>query len=156
MQDQNPYSPPAAEISADQAMPGQATFPGLRRLPYFLWSIALGVGFVILMAIGGAIAGATNSPEAMIIVMAIGYIALFVVAIILGVKRLNNLGTSGAWILLMFVPIVSIGLSIFLIAFPEGYTKHRTLDTAAKVIIGIFVAFIVLAILGGVLGGMAG
>jgi len=52
------------------------------------------------------------------------------------------------------VPILNIVVGIRLIAAPEGYAVHKTLDTPGKVIVGLligalllFVAFVVFAIM---------
>lgn len=49
------------------------------------------------------------------------------------------------------VPLLNIFVGIRCIAYPEGYEDHKTLDTPAKVIIGIFVGLLVLVILVAVL-----
>ena len=61
------------------------------------------------------------------------------------------MGTSGWWILLMFVPFVSAILSIMLYACPEGYADTRKMDTAGVVIASIFGVLMVLSFFGGFL-----
>ena len=47
----------------------------------------------------------------------------------------------------MIVPIVNILVGVRYIACPEGYADHQTLDTAGKVIVGLFFAMIALVVL---------
>lgn len=61
-------------------------------------------------------------------------------------KRLQNLGYSGWWVLGMLVPVLNIAVGVKCFAAPEGYADHKTLDTAGKVIIGSFLAMIVLTV----------
>jgi uncharacterized membrane protein YhaH (DUF805 family) len=51
------------------------------------------------------------------------------------VLRLHNLGTSGWWSLLVFVPFVNIFLDLRCLAYPEGHSDHRRLDSAGNVIL---------------------
>ena len=60
--------------------------------------------------------------------------------------RFRNQGSSGLWALGMFVPILNIYTGLRAMAFPEGYADHRTLDTPAKILIGVWLAFFVLGI----------
>jgi uncharacterized membrane protein YhaH (DUF805 family) len=55
--------------------------------------------------------------------------------IIITVLRLHNMGTSGWWSLLIFIPVVNIFLDLRCLAYPEGYSDHRRLDSAARVIL---------------------
>jgi uncharacterized membrane protein YhaH (DUF805 family) len=69
------------------------------------------------------------------------------------VQRLINVGLSGWWVLGLLVPILNIWVAVQCVAAPEGYAQHKTLDTAGKVIIGLFLGSIVLIILMAILAG---
>jgi hypothetical protein len=62
------------------------------------------------------------------------------------VQRLINVGLSKWWVPGLIVPLLNIWVAIQCIAAPEGYAQHKTLDTAGKVIIGLFPGAIVLVI----------
>jgi len=61
--------------------------------------------------------------------------------------RLQNIGMSGWWSLLMFVPIANLLIGVYCLAYPEGYQDTKELDTAAKVIIGTIVGLLVLGLI---------
>ena len=71
----------------------------------------------------------------------------------IAVQRLINVGLSGWWVLGLIVPILNIWVGFQCLAAPEGYAQHKTLDTAGKVIIGVFLGAIVLFIAIAVLAG---
>jgi uncharacterized membrane protein YhaH (DUF805 family) len=72
---------------------------------------------------------------------------LFMIATLyVGAQRTKNLGMSGAAILWTFVPIMNLWIGWRMIACPEGYEDHRTLDVPGKVISGLWIGMIVLAI----------
>jgi uncharacterized membrane protein YhaH (DUF805 family) len=70
---------------------------------------------------------------------------------LLTVGRLQNLGMSGWWSLLLLVPIANVLLNLRCLAFPAGYADHRTMDVASKRILASLVllmgASVVLTIL---------
>jgi uncharacterized membrane protein YhaH (DUF805 family) len=69
----------------------------------------------------------------------------FVAGIVILVLRFKNLGYSGWWVLGLIVPILNLVVAIRLIAAPEGYAVHKTLDTPGKVIVGLAIgAFLLL------------
>ena len=54
----------------------------------------------------------------------------------------------------MFVPILNILVGVRALCCPEGYAHHKTLDTPAKVLIGIFIGLLVLVVLGTIISAM--
>ena len=70
-------------------------------------------------------------------------------------QRMVNTGYSPWWCVAIIVPILNILVVIRCIACPEGYADHRTLDTAGKVIVGLFFAMFALLIIGAFLAGMS-
>ena len=87
-------------------------------------------------------AGTAGIAEAVILVAVIN----FVITILISVKRLKNLGHSGWWVLGLFVPILNIVVSVRMLAAPEGYADHKTLDGPGKVIIGVLIGMFVMVI----------
>ena len=125
------YSAPNAELATETVA---GNYEGIRRLPYFGYSI----GAQVLFYLGLFLVGESGS----LFLMA----ALVAATAWIVVMRLKNTGWSGWWALGMLVPLLNIYVGLRAIAFPEGYSDHKTLDTPAKVIIGIFVGFFVLGI----------
>lgn len=135
------YATPDADL--DAGIDTDKVYPGLRRLPYFLYSLGINVFFSVFV---GVVAGFAES--ALGITTNIMMLVLVAVSVYLIIQRLHNLGSSGWWALAMFVPFLNIWIGIKTLAFPEGYDDHKTLDTTAKVIVGIMVGAMVLGIAG--------
>ena len=134
----NPYTAPGAPI-AEPAI--SRSYAGLRRLPFFGWSVLLSI---IYMA---GIMASTEVPMLALVcvgVMLIGSLYLYVL-------RFRNQGSSGFWALGMFVPLLNLYTGLRAIAFPEGYADHRTLDTPAKILIGLWLAAFLLGIAAAIL-----
>jgi uncharacterized membrane protein YhaH (DUF805 family) len=93
------------------------------------------IGAVLLIVVSSA-----HDPAAIYLVSVLATGA----SLCLTALRLHNMAMSGWWSLLLFVPIVNIFLNLRCFAFPEGYSEHRRLDSAAKVILGFILAAIVI------------
>lgn len=59
------------------------------------------------------------------------------------VLRLKNIGKSGWWALLSFIPIGNLYIAYLCFLAPEGYTRTRKLDTPAFIILGVIVLIFV-------------
>ena len=129
----NPYAAPSADISEPAI---HRSYSGLRRLPFFGCSVGLTVLYMVGLMLGG--------QEPTIALISVGLV--LVGSIYLYVLRFRNQDSSGLWALGMFVPILNIYTGLRAMAFPEGYADHRTLDTPAKILIGVWLAFFVLGI----------
>ena len=134
----NPYSAPTAPISE----PGVSrSYNGLRRLPFFGWTVLLTLVYsfgVVLSAEAPAIGLACMG------LMLAGSLYLYVL-------RFRNQGSSGLWALGMFVPLLNLYTGLRALAFPEGYADHRTLDTPARVLIGVWLLSLVLGVAAAIL-----
>jgi len=64
--------------------------------------------------------------------------------IALAYQRCKNIGMNPWWSLGIMVPFLNIFVGLRCLAYPEGYEDHKTLDTPAKVILGILVTLLVL------------
>lgn len=115
---------PAAVDGGNPAGP-VPQYDGLARLPFFLTTICIGVAGGLCML----------APEPF---GTVAYLATLAALIYAGCLRLANIGSTGWLIILMFLPVANIILSIYLQAYPPGYSNHRQLDTPAKVILGIY------------------
>lgn len=138
MSTQNPFAVPETfgDIASDVG--SGRTYGGIRRLPYFGYSVA---NSLISNVLSFAVAAGGIAEAALGIA-----ILSFVVTIFVGVKRLENLGYSGWWILGLLVPLLNILVAMRMLAAPEGYADHKTLDGPAKAIIGVIIGLIVLVI----------
>lgn len=125
----------------------------VRYLAYsFMATLLMFVGLIVFGGILGALSSG-GSPEAMIgvffIIYAIfGIVSLFISAV-LGVRRLHDLDKTGWLWLLFLVPIVNLGMMIYLLFFPgtEGenqYGKKPEPNTALTWVAGIIapIAFV--------------
>jgi uncharacterized membrane protein YhaH (DUF805 family) len=114
----------------------QKHYGGIRRIGYFFGMLGAGV-------LSTACNVATEGEPS---VALLGLAVVNVLAFILVVNRLHNIGMSGWWSLLILVPIANIYIGIKCLVCPEGYEDTKTLDTAGKIIAGIFIGFVVFVI----------
>ena len=136
MAETNVYDAPDSDL-AMEAIAGD--YEGLRRLPYFGYSL----GVQVLVYLGLFLVGESGFLFLMAVSVAAG--------VWLAVMRLKNTGWSGWWVLGMFVPLLNFYVSIRALAFPEGYSDHKTLDTPAKILIGLFVGLFVVGIVAAIM-----
>jgi uncharacterized membrane protein YhaH (DUF805 family) len=135
MADANPYTAPDAELagaSEELYQPSIFSFQGrLGRLRYLAYGIGVNLVLMIVMVpLMGATAFMGGDPDGMsvtvMVVIGIFYIATFVVSIMFGKRRLNDLNRSGWWFLLFIIPLVNLALIIYLLFFPgtDGPNNH--------------------------------
>ncbi len=131
-------------------------YPGYGRLRYFLITMVFTIlCYAIAAAIGFAMYGSKPNIGVVVLVVIAVFSAMLAGSIYIGVQRLKNLGMSGLALFWMFVPFMNMWLGWRMIACPPGYEDHRTLDTPAKVITGIWIGSMVLAFAAGILGNLA-
>ena len=142
----SPYATPESTQSLGE-VETQRVYGGIRRLPYFAFSVLSAVVFqVIAFALGYSEEATASTENAGIFLIVLGIflaITLWLVA-----SRSINSGYSPWWCLGIFIPILNIIVGIRCLACPEGYAQHKTLDTAGKVIGIIFLAVMVLVFAG--------
>lgn len=131
-----PYNPQGSGYVTSSAV------LGFNRVQYFgTWVLTNILVWGIIFAIGFFMAGAqqagTMDAKAMetgATYLGIGTIAaavfLSLFAIWLGVKRLQNIGWHGAWILLALFPLTTPFIALGLMALPPGYAQSKKLDGA--------------------------
>lgn len=137
MSEYNPFAAPATTEYATENSEGR-TYGGIGRLAYF------GFSFLINL-VSGVLQYAVAAGEMGWLFLIVSFIGLGF-GIWIAVQRLINVGLSRWWVLGLIVPILNIWVAVQCIAAPEGYAQHKTLDTAGKVIIGVFLGLFVLLI----------
>ena len=145
----NPYAATSASIEPSSTVTSQRSYGGIGRLAYFGYSFLAGVVYTLVEA--GVSAVGNEGAAIFLLPMILAYLGvlLWIVAL-----RMINTGYSPWWCVGMFVPFLNILVGIRCIACPEGYADHRTLDTAGKIIVGLFFAMFALIILALVVGGL--
>lgn len=143
----NPYTAPSVTQAA-VVQPEVGRYPGFGRLAYVGMQILLMIVLLVLVFIASAVTGQDlqGAGIATLLVLLVSTAG----GIYIGLKRVQNLGMSGWAILWSFVPIMNIWIGWRALACPEGYEDHRQLDTAGKVITGLWIALIALAVLGNI------
>lgn len=143
MNQENPFATPDAELDTGPAPGLLRDYGGIGRLAYFGYTVLF--TFLSMFIVGGlAAAGGLSS-----LLLTQGILAL--VSFVLAYKRLINIGDNGWLCLLLMIPLVNIFIGVRCLAYPTGYADHKQLDTAAKVIIGLFVGIIVIGVIFGIL-----
>lgn len=139
MSQQNPFSVPSTFGETAVEPITQQAYGGIGRLAYFGYSILNSiVSNLLVLALGAVL-----PPEAVAVALIVPVLS-FVAGIVIAVLRLKNMGYSGWWVLGLIVPILNLIVAVKLIAAPEGYSVHKTLDTPGKIIVGVMLGLIVL------------
>ncbi len=126
MTDQNPYTTPDASLAveADETyQPSVFSFSGrIGRLRYlaYITGVYLVVAAIVfpIMAIFGGTTGPTGAPDIPAIawaILSIVYIAVLVLVLTFGKRRMNDLNRTGWWMLLFFVPVVGMLLALYML-----------------------------------------
>lgn len=147
MSEHNPFAAPSDSHDPASEQFANKDYGGIGRGAYFGLSVGAGIVNNVLQAVI-----IQADPGIGIVV---GLILSLGITFALAFYRLKNLGYGGAWALGMIVPFLNILVGLRCLACPEGYADHKTLDTTAKVIIGIFFGAIALVIIAIALGSMA-
>ena len=144
MSEYNPFSAPPAFDDPASEVAAQRVYGGIGRLAYFGLSILISI---VSNAVTLLIANLVTPDQTTTLIVG-GVVALLnlIASVTVTVLRLKNLGMNGFWVLGLIVPILNLVIAVRLIAAPEGYADHKTLDTAGKWIVGIFIGLFVLAL----------
>lgn len=132
MAEQSIYAAPSADLNTAR----DGVYPGMRRVPYFGWSVGIQLVYY------AALTTVDENPAMILPALAI----MIGASMYLLVQRLRNTGSSAWWAALILVPLVNIYVGLKALAFPEGYDDHKKLDGAAKVVITLFLGCFVLGI----------
>ena len=140
--EQNPFSVPSTFGETAVEPISQQVFGGIGRLAYFGYSFLNSfLSQVLTLAVVAALP-AEAAPIALLIVAGLSIGAGIAIVLL----RLKNLGYSGWWLLSLIVPILNIVVTVRLIAAPEGYAIHKTLDTPGRVIVGLLIGIFLLLV----------
>ncbi|WP_277052515.1 DUF805 domain-containing protein [Zestomonas thermotolerans] len=159
----SPYAPPQARVSEELPEFGElrpfTTDGRIGRLRYLAWSLVLAVAGAVLFAVAGigmAIHVAVGS-----LLIAAASIALCVVAVMIGVQRLHDIGWSGWLLLLNLVPVVGSVFSLLMLLMPGSVGANRygppppANSTAVKVLAALWLIPFAALLLALVFGGFA-
>jgi len=124
----NPYQAPASDVTGEQAnhpyQPRIFTAEGrIGRLRYLAYGVIINLCFIpaalLILAIGAATTGDSGQPSFIVWVLAgIAYVALIAFSFVLAKRRLNDLNQSGWLSLLLLIPLVNLGVILWLIFTP--------------------------------------
>jgi uncharacterized membrane protein YhaH (DUF805 family) len=120
----------------------EKNYGGIHRTGYFFGMLGVAVINGIFNAAGQGESG----------IASIAWIITLVASFVLVVSRLHNIGMSGWWSLLILVPVANLFVGVKCAMCPEGYQYTKTLDTAGKIIAGIFFGLVVLVLISVVIG----
>ena len=93
------------------------------RLRYLAYGLGLGLLFIIPVFVGGMLMAVSTVLGMAVLVLA--YVAMLIFSLALGVRRLHDLDKSGWWLLLMIVPLVNLGMAIYLLFFVGTIGENR-------------------------------
>jgi uncharacterized membrane protein YhaH (DUF805 family) len=138
----NPYQPPSTGSSFLSTGPG--SFGGIGRGQFFVFGFLNSLAQNVFAAVFG------DSP----LLILVGIIGI-VVGLILIFLRLQNLGYSGLYFLLVFIPIANF-LPLFQASIcPTGYAVTKKLDAIGTVLACLILAAIFIPLLLLLLGAAA-
>lgn len=129
-----PYAPPTANVAETLPEFAELKLFGVEgrigRLRYLAWSLAMTFVAMIFAGIGGLAAYALGSDSSLLaivggLVAAVAFIAMIVVGIQIGVKRLHDIGWSGWLLLVNLVPVLGSVFSIIMLVVPGSTGVNR-------------------------------
>jgi len=117
------------------APPEPADHPGIGRAAYFGLSLLVGLVAVFFLGLLGL-----QDP-------AVGGFVIAAASIALAANRFRNMGMSGWWSLLIFLPLVNVVVQVMLLVCQPGYTQTNRLDAHGKLVLWILVGSILVGVL---------
>ncbi|MEW4566862.1 hypothetical protein AB1L88_03255 [Tautonia sp. JC769] len=136
----NPYEAPQAELGASSpSMAVGKTYGGIGRGLYFGLGVLIWLASVVFLVILSLV-----RPEAYLQGSMFAMLAQIAAMIYVSGLRIRNMGQSAWWGLALVVPVYGLIVLIRCLAYPEGWSDHRTLDPAGKVIGGLIAAAIII------------
>ncbi|WP_417663100.1 DUF805 domain-containing protein [Pseudomonas sp.] len=153
-----PYAPPQAPVGERLPEFGElkpfTTDGRIGRLRFLAWTLVLML--VCAPIFGIAAAGFALSTAVGVILMVILSVALVIAGVMINVQRLHDIGWSGWLLLITIVPLVGSVFSLLMLVMPgtNGPNRYGPMPpantTAVKVLAGLWIVFIVLAVIVGV------
>jgi hypothetical protein len=135
----NPYEAPQAELGASSSSTVARTYGGIGRGLYFGLGVLIWLASVVFLVVLSLV-----RPEAYLQGSMFAMVAQIAGMIYVSGLRIKNLGQSPWWGLALIVPVYGLIVMIRCLAYPEGWSDHRRLDFAGKVIGGLIAAAIIL------------
>lgn len=122
--------------------PAKIDQPGATRLGYILGMLFLpgvvAAGLLFVVPQVGAMLPESLAPFAPVL-----FLLVPLIAIMITVKRFQNLAMSGAWVLGLLVPLLNLWLNYRLFAAPPGYGFTGKLDGIGKFLAVIYWLFVI-------------
>lgn len=151
----SPYATPKATVAESLPEFGELKVIGIEgrigRLRYLAWSLVL---ILACMPVFGIAAGFFAASEILGgLLMVIAGIAVAVISIMFGVKRLHDIGWSGWLLLITLVPVVGGVFSLLMFIIPGSTEANRfgppppPNSTVVKVLALLWIALIIVGIL---------
>jgi uncharacterized membrane protein YhaH (DUF805 family) len=158
----SPYAPPQAELGLERADYAKLSALSLKgrigRLRFLAWSLGasaviLITFLIIFLAIGISFTAGLSSMGASISVSLVLGLAILLVTLSIGVKRLHDLGWSGWLWLLTLIPVLGGIFSLLLIVLPGSPATNRygppppPNSTAVKLLAGCWLVVVLIMII---------
>lgn len=151
----SPYATPKATVAESLPEFGELKVIGIEgrigRLRYLAWSLVL---ILACMPVFGIAAGFFAASEILGgLLMVIAGIAVAVISIMFGVKRLHDIGWSGWLLLITLVPVVGGVFSLLMFIIPGSTEANRfgppppPNSTVVKVLALLWIALIIVGII---------
>lgn len=151
----SPYATPKATVAESLPEFGELKMIGIEgrigRLRYLAWSLVL---ILACMPVFGIAAGFFAASEILGgLLMVIAGIAVAVISIMFGVKRLHDIGWSGWLLLITLVPVVGGVFSLLMFIIPGSTEANRfgppppPNSTVVKVLALLWIALIIVGII---------
>lgn len=129
-----PYAPPTANVA--EPLPEFAELKPfgiegrIGRLRYLAWSLVMMAIAMVIFGIGAAVIFALGSDTSLLTIIGgllgtLAFIAMAVVSIQIGVKRLHDIGWSGWLLLVSLIPAVGSVFSIIMLVVPGSTGANR-------------------------------
>jgi uncharacterized membrane protein YhaH (DUF805 family) len=131
---ENPYEAPSADLKAAplESATGR-TYGGIGRGAFFgAWMLIIVVGVVVAI-VAVVMMGERFFEESIGALLALRLMLTAALVVAAG-QRIKNLGQSPWWGLTILIPLYNLIVFVRCLAYPEGWSDHKTLDTTGKVI----------------------
>lgn len=152
---ESPFAPPRADVGVEiEEGFGELNLWGISgrigRVRYLAWSLVLGL--ISLPVIGICELSMKASLFLGGALMLVAYVAMIVVGVMFGAKRLHDVGWSAWWLLLFIVPIANFVLSLLMLFMPgtQGSNNYGAPpppnSTAVKILAWCWLLYLVFII----------
>ena len=161
MAEANPYVSPTDDLVSEQKLAVKPEFFSMSqrigRIRYLAYNSVYMLVFYLILAVLGVAAAVSTAGESVpvvsIVVAGLVYLCFLFASIVLGIRRLHDLDKSGLFYLLNLVPVVNIGLVVYMVFFPgseaeNSFGQKPEPNTVWTWILGLVLPFIMSAMIG--------